>query len=163
VWCSDRSITDTNYSLENYATNKDFRYSSDTRLEENGPAVLNLTCSRNVDKFTVEDTNGNGELDHAIGMLTADEIIMAGNTVSIENNGRLVTTYLTIPAHYYWSLSPRRFFRGVAMTFYVNYGELYGRNVTSAAGLGVRPSVSLSNNTLLIGGNGTFSNPYIVG
>jgi len=169
IWCADRSVTSTTYSIENYAANYIFDYSTSTRLmeplwDEEGnfitpatPIELSLSCARNIDKFTVDSANGNGDLTYPIGMLTADEILMAGNTLYQENP---VITYLSIPTHYFWSLSPYDFFNGNAEAFRVYYGGLDGYLV-DVSGPGVRASVSLAVTAKLQGGDGSFKSPYL--
>jgi len=164
VWCADRSITSETFTPENYVANNVFIYSASTRIEETlgNPEITvspSLTCNRDVDKFTVEDENGNGDLTHPIGMLTADEILMAGNTIY---QGNPVITYLSIPEHYYLTLSPYGYSRtGYPYVFSVYYGELYNYQAIDASG--IRPAISLGNNTYITSGNGSFETPYTVG
>jgi len=165
VWCNDRSIISINFPIENYAANKSiFMYSASTRLGVESLFILEFTstiapslaCSRDMDKFTVDSANGNGDLTYPIGMLTADEILMAGNTLY---QGNPVITYLSIPTHYFWALSPSDFFRGDARVFYVYVGGL--RNtVVDDFSPGVRACVSLGLGAKLQGGDGSFKTPY---
>jgi len=166
VWCNDRSITSTTFTPANYETNeKMFVYGAGTILMEymmdsSLSISPSLVCNRDMDKFTVDRANGNGDLTHPIGMLTADEILMAGNT--LYNGEGVVTTYLTIPGHFFWALSPFGFGNGYALAFIVNFGGLDGYDVGNPDP-GVRASVSLGLGAHVIGGNGTFETPYLVG
>jgi len=157
VWCNDRSVTSTTYTIDKYSSYEVFYFSAYTRINENTTATPSLTCSRAVDKFTVGKENGNGDLTYPIGMLTADEILMAGNTFY---TGNTVTTYLSIPTYRYWSLSPLSFRYNMIDVFLVYFGELYSSNHYTSAG--VRPSISLNNNVIISGGNGSFDDPYLV-
>jgi len=165
VWCNDRSITSTTFTPANYETNdKTFVYGAMTRLMEymadsSLSISPSLVCNRDMDKFTVDRANGNGDLTYPIGMLTADEILMAGNTLY---QGNTVITYLSIPTHYFWALSPFGFFGGFAGAFFVYGGGLY-YGFVGASDLGVRPSVSLGFGAYVTSGNGTFETPYRVG
>jgi len=156
VWCADRSITSATFTPENYATNGFFVFGTMVRVAES--ISPSLTCNRDIDKFTVDSANGNGDLTHPVGMLTADEILMAGNTTY---QGNTVITYLSIPTSGFWTLSPVGFFNGYAHASVVNGGELYNVSV-DLSDLGVRPSVSLGFGAYVTSGNGTFETPYIV-
>jgi len=164
VWCADRSITSTSFPIENYTTNNRFMYSASTRLGVESlmnPDVTStispsLTCNREIDKFTVDSANGNGDLTHPVGMLTADEILMAGNTLY---QGNTVITYLSIPTHGFWALSPFAFVDGSAFAFLVSRGELY-LGLVGGSDPGVRPSISLSMTAKPYEGNGSFEFPY---
>jgi len=172
VWCNDRSVISETYSIENYGTNSSFDFAAYTRLLEpqidddfniitpTMPIEPSLACSRDMDKFTVDSANGNGDLTHPVGMLTADEILMAGNTLYQEKTEENpVITYLSIPTHYFWALSPYVFFDGIASAFVVNVGALSLDFVVNP-GPGVRASVSLGFGAYVTSGNGTFENPY---
>jgi len=170
VWCADRSITSSTFTPENYAANYNFDYSTFTRLieplwDEEGnfitpttPIEPSLSCVRDLDKFTVDSANGNGDLTYPISMLTADEITLAGN-VYVEGV-ELVTTYLTLPNDNwgaFWLLSPTGF-GGSASTYVLGRGGLSGEHVRFS--FVVRPSVSLGQWAQLQGGDGTFETPY---
>jgi len=168
IWCADRSVTSTSFPIENHTTNNGFMYSASTRLgaeslfnpEITSTNAPSLVCNRDMDKFTVDSANGNGDLTHPVGMLTADEILMAGNTLY---QGNTVTTYLSIPStiNGFWALSSFAFYNGSAIAFYVRYGELSYYYVDNS-NLGVRPSVSLGFGAYVTSGNGTFETPYRV-
>jgi len=161
VWCNDRSVISETYSIENYATNSNvFYFAAYTRLYENintRTVTPSLACSRDMDKFTVDSVNGNGDLDYPIGLLTADEINLAGHPLV----GSSQTTYLSLSSGgYQWSLSPG-FVDGRAVAFYVYVGELYAIYVNDSRG--ARPSVSLGLGTTITGGDGSYQSPYRVG
>jgi len=159
VWCNDRSVISETYSIENYAngTNTKFTFAARTRLYENTTVTPSLVCSRDMDKFTVDLANGNGDLDYPIGLLTADEISLAGHPwVSSQ------TTYLRLTSgSYQWSLSPFDFYSSIADSFYVNVGELLSTSVLGFDGsIGARPSVSLGLGATITEGDGSFQSPY---
>ena len=131
-----------------------------------GPSLI---CPKDNDrgklsKFTVTDTvNGNGNLDYKIGLLTADEMALAGMTTSsvyFNNNydETSVTSYLRSNANGdYWTLSPVTFnFDGARV--WCSYSGDYGVGEYNA----LRPAVSLKSATTISGGNGTASSPFIV-
>ena len=160
VWCNDRSIGTkngwdpnggvTSGNWNNYALS----FSAYNRVySTHSPS---LTCSRNIDKFTTSTSNGNGKLDYPVGLLTADEIMLAGGKGGASNN-----SYYLYTGKSYWAGSPYYFFDGVAFEFRVfSDGGLDGDVVTNSAP-GVRPSVSLASGTEMIG-SGTGDDPYVV-
>jgi len=147
VWCNDRSITSTILTPENYATNGGFSYSTYTRFEEplwdeqfnpiEGVVIkTSLNCPREIDSFTVEPGNGNGDLDYPIGLLTMDEVHMFDSSKYIENG--------TI------TMSPLVFMAGTISIAGVNMEYEQSVNL----------SVSLKNKNFIIGGDGSKRNPY---
>ncbi len=135
-----------------------------------GPSLI---CPKDNDggklsKFTVDDTvNGNGNLDYKIGLLTADEMVLAGMAtvpVYVNNNydQNSVTSYLRSNAnYYYWTLSPLVFFNGGVSVWRSNVGGfLDGDPVGDSSAL--RPVVSLKSATTISEGNGTSSSPFVV-
>ena len=135
-----------------------------------GPSLI---CPKDNDggklsKFTVDDTvNGNGNLDYKIGLLTVDEMALAGmTTISAYFNNNYdvtsVTSYLRSNANYrYWTLSPFGFLYGYARVWRSDGdGRLGGDNVGGSYAL--RPIVSLKSATTISGGNGTASSPFVI-
>ncbi len=147
--------------------------SSDNRFSTyvTGPSLI---CPKDNDggklsKFTVDDiVNGNGNLDYKIGLLTADEMVLAGIApvpVYINNNydQNLVTSYLRSNAtiDWYWTLSPFDFDGEAAeVWFSVDVGSLDDDWVEASFAL--RPIVSLKSATTISGGNGTASSPFVI-
>ena len=160
VWCNDRSI----YTLNGWdpnggTTSGSWTYYSllfssyDRAYSKYSPS---LTCSRDIDKFTVSTSNGNGALIYKVGLLTADEIMLSGARSGTSNN-----SYYLYTGNYWWAGSPRYFFDYLAGEFYVfSDGNLGGSYVNHSAP-GVRPSVSLAPGTEMIG-SGTVDDPYQV-
>ncbi|MGN1323494.1 MAG: hypothetical protein ACI4VT_05815, partial [Bacilli bacterium] len=132
-----------------------------------------LMCPKDNDggklsKFTVDDTvNGNGNLDYKIGLLTVDEMILAGMAtypVYFNNNyyNTSLTSYLINNAnYYYWTLSPGAFDDGAALVLRSDDDGylVFGYVVDFSA---LRPVVSLKSATTISGGNGTASSPFVV-
>ena len=136
-----------------------------------GPSLIcpNDNDGGKLSKFTVDDTvNGNGNLDYKIGLLTADEMVLAGMaTYPVYNNNNYdqnsVTSYLRSNAtiNWYWALSPFGF--GVDGAGVWVSGVVGGLDVGGVGGFGaLRPVVSLKSATTISGGNGTSSSPFVV-
>ncbi len=105
--------------------------------------IPNLSCVRLDDSYTVSSANGNGDLTYPVGLITRDEVMLAGN---ISSNSYLYFTYN------YWIIQPF-YYDGSHKTFsyYNDYNEDF-----------VRPSISLKHNSVCSDGDGTATNPYVV-
>ena len=149
IYCNDRSINNDNLG---YGTSATYYRTSNILTED---AIF--ICSQKNDRFTVNDiTLGNGALTYPVGLITADEVYLAGGGYGVANN----SYYLRIGQEY-WTMSPARF-NGTTMTMrsvFVsgNFGDY--RNATLV--IGVRPVISLKS-TVELQGNGTISSPYEV-
>ena len=154
VWCNDRSI----YSNGGWDSNggnstSNLYFSAYNRAySTHSPS---LTCSRDIDKFTTSTSNGNGKLDYPVGLLTSDEIMLAGGKHITSNKSFYLYT-----GKVYWAGSPSYFNRTDASEFDNSSGSLYV-NFVNFSGPGVRPSVSLASGTEMIG-SGTGDDPYVV-
>ena len=107
-----------------------------------------------MDKFTVDRANGNGDLTYPIGMLTADEIVMAesGYLMMAVINGQ-------------WSLSPVTFGSsntgsGFAWVYKYYLAGLSSSDIDESSRIGARPSVSLGSWATITEGDGSFQSPY---
>ena len=151
--------------------NKGFESSSNSSTYGIGPSLI---CPKDNDggklsKFTADDTvNGNGNLDYKIGLLTVDEMVLAGmptQSVYINNNydeTLILTSYLRSNANdIYWTLSPVNFIGIGSFAWHVD-GD--GRLCVGRVGgsLSLRPVISLKSATTISGGTGTASSPFIV-
>ena len=155
VWCNDRSIGAKNGWDPNGGNSTSYLYFSayNRAYSTHSPSLI---CSRNIDKFTTSTSNGNGKLDYPVGLLTADEIMLAGGKGGTSNN-----SYYLYTGKYYWAGSPNFFHIGYAREFYVySDGALSNFYVNYSAPV-VRPSVSLAPGTEMIG-SGTVDDPYQV-
>ena len=167
VWCNDRSMNtieaavssgtsavNNGWKPNGGSTSNNLWYSSYGRVKAGTP---NLACSNKNDSFTVtESAIGNGALTYPVGLLTADEIMLAGAT-SVGNSDYYLYTY-----QYWWSMSPNFF----------NFESAYEFNAYSTGNLNiygvhgdtaVRPSVSLKSDVVIDkNGDGTSTNPYVI-
>ena len=162
VYCNDRSI----YSLGGMNPNGGTltRKTSTQVLYStyNRSAVTfnpSIKCSRPQDAFTKEIANGNGLLDYSVGLITSDEIMLAGGKYATANANFYLKT-----GTYYWSMSPAflRFY-GDAIGFHVDSTTSYSA-VTSNANYGLRPVLSIKNGITIVDNDadGTVSKPYVI-
>ena len=138
-FCGDRRVT----SGSGTGTNITY-YQTYNRIENESPSLICET----LDIYTTEESrSGNKSLQYPIGLITADEILLA-STIS----------YLS-SASEYWTMSPK---------YYDNYAVLFSvdifsslLNATSRATFGVRPVINLRAD-VSITGSGTTSDPFKV-
>ena len=102
-----------------------------------------------------------------IGILNADEISFAGARYIVANqNLYLLNEYQKSKEEFsWWTLTPERFFlfvfgSGDFMYVFDNEGKFDNRFVHNS--LSVRPSIVLKNDTRILSGDGTQSNPYVI-
>ena len=134
----------------------DYTYGSYGR--SNNPS---LKCANELDKYSVNKNNGNGALIYPVGLITADEILLAGGIVGNSSSNKLFYLYT---GQYYWTGSPSRY-NVSKKNAYVYYVDNLG-NRTDYYGYvhypgGVRPVINLSKDANL-SGDGTWNNPYVV-
>ena len=163
IWCNDRSMNtiDTDgtgkYNNSGWIPNGGsiinyLWYSAYGRMKAGTPS---LTCSNKNDSFTVEESaTGNGALTYPVGLLTVDEIILAGGRDSQSPDCYLYTNQT------WWPLSPYHLTHiGVAMFDVTDIDNLLNALVSNK--YGVRPSISLKSGVKIAdGGDGSSATPY---
>ena len=130
-------------------------YEGYIRLNTN--KLPSLSCLTE-DVYTVSAANkGNKSLSYPIGLITADEVSMAGGVSGQISNVR----YYLYTSQQYWTMSPSLLGSGKsAVVFNVHStGFLDGHTVNTT--LGVRPVINLRSDVTLTGA-GTSTDPYIV-
>ena len=167
IYCNDRTASTSGgaYSTTNYttlpswnSTERRYYYGAFGRLYISKSPVL--TCPTESDRFTSKQSSiGNKTLEYPVGLITADEVAMAGGVQGSDNTNSSYYLYTNL---YYWLGSPYSFDSdpSYAFEFYVEspgFLVLDGVNYTH----GARPVVSLSSKAKLLG-NGTYSKPYTV-
>ena len=153
-YCNDRTIYQLNGLNPNGGSTTSYLYLSPYGRTKS-TYTPSLTCNTN-DAFTVSTSNGNGKLTYPVGLLTSDEIMLAGGKRGSSNS-----TYYLYTSQNWWSGSPL-YFTNYAFELLVNSsGSLTHNNVVNA--YGVRPAVSLKPGTKFAeGGTGISTNPYVV-
>ena len=167
IFCNDRTASTSNvtYSTTNYttltswnSTETDYKYGAYGRLDDfNSNRTPILICPTASDKFTVNTSNGNGALTYPVGLITADEIAMAGGVKESANS-----SYYLYTNQHYWSGTPESFYSGGDAFEYSVYpsGANNGYTVYYIR-YGARPVVSLSSKAKL-SGSGTYDDVYTV-
>ena len=105
-----------------------------------------LQCSNTNDIYTTK-----------VGLITADEAMLAGGVYGKNNR-----SYYLYTGQFYWTMSPYFFDgNGYANVFYVySTGRLGDGDVGGSDG--VRPVLNLSADVTISSGDGTSSNPYVI-
>ena len=146
VFCNDRSMS--NESSNGWNPNGGST-SNLLDFKNNSTSKQSLVCSNETDRFSM--SNAKAKLKHPIGLLSVPELSLAGYGSShYFNNGQ-----------YVWLASPYFFNINVANVRAVYASGLSGSYVNYAGG--VRPSVSLKPNTYFSSGDGSFTNPFVIG
>ena len=161
IFCNNRQIStynDGTYRNTGYGVTPTM-YSYPRFYNWNGSSISpSLTCPQANDKFSVTTVKGNGDLSKPVGLITADEVSMAGGRTSSQN-----TLYYLYTGTTYWTMTPSYFdYWSVAEGFLVTAsGELNGWYYVNS-GYGVRPVVNLNTENLTFTGTGTMQDPYVI-
>ena len=138
------------------------------RVVESTPT---LTCENVSDYYTVASaSSGNKKLSYPIGLITADEVMLAGHAGGVfdgtyihmkTNNGSYLVTGNT-----FWTMAPAGFYNPFgdpgcyAIVFSVHDSGTFDDNGAIST-RGLRPVVNLKSD-VTITGSGTMTDPYIV-
>ena len=153
VFCNDRSMAGNNSGTGAGVSRTYYRWYNWASSSYNNKMMLK--CPQKNDAFTVSDTtNGNGALTYPVGLLSTDEIVLAGGWEA-DNSG-----YYLYSGKYWWASSPVQLGGNYARVHVVpsdgsaNYYSYHVGNI-----LGVRPVLNLSPEVLKLG-DGSMNNPY---
>ena len=117
----------------------------------------NLKCSNSVDLYTVSGSDkGNHALTNPIGLITADEILMAG-----AKSGSTNYKYYLYNNEYYWTMSPYAFGDDNANVFAIFDSGYFGALRVNHREPGIRPVINIASD-VEITGSGTSTDPYVV-
>ena len=138
------------------------------RVEESTPT---LTCENASDYYTVSSaSSGNKKLSYPIGLITADEVMLAGHAGGVfdgsynhmkSNNGSYLVT-----GNAFWTMTPAGGYNPFGFTYWSAF--VFGVNASGGIDdfyvngtVGLRPVVNLKSG-VTITGSGTKTNPYVV-
>ena len=145
VFCNDRSMSNESSNGWNPIGG-----STSTSLQfKNYNANQSLVCANETDQFSM--SNPKAKLKYPIGLLSLPELSLSGYGSShYYNNGQYV--WLASPVYFYDYYA----YVGMAYSDGLSVGYVYYSG-------GVRPSVSLKPNTEFTDGDGSFTNPFVIG
>ena len=149
VFCNDRSFNSSNSGTGAGMSITYYRWGKTGKNIK-----MMLTCPQQNDAFTVSDTSkGNGALTYPVGLLSTDEVVLAGGW-GARNEG-----YYLYSGQDWWTLSPQKFQDKYATMQYVMApGYTFNHNTVYSI-YGVRPVFNLKAE-VLAQGSGTASDPY---
>ena len=154
IFCNDRSFASNNRGTGAGTSTTDYRWDNFIYSSNN---KMMLTCSQKNDAFTVNDTSkGNGALTYGIGLVTTDEVVLAGGC-NLENS-----KYYLYSGQDYWTMSPNSFYgyndnrAGEHLVVSDGRADSYSDVYYTR---GVRPVFNLKSEVLLQG-TGTAFDPY---
>ena len=145
VFCNDRSMSNESSNGWNPIGG-----STSTSLQfKNYNANQSLVCANETDQFSM--SNPKAKLKYPIGLLSLPELSLSGYGSShYYNNGQYV--WLASPVYFYDYYA----YVGMAYSDGLSVGYVYYSG-------GVRPSVSLKPKTYFSSGDGSFTNPFVIG
>ena len=153
LFCNDRSFARDNSGTGVGTSETHYRWYNFANNVNNNKMML--ICPQNNDAFTVNDTSkGNGALTYGVGLVTTDEVVLAGGW-NKENS-----KYYLYSGEYYWTMSPISSNDSAAGLSSVNSNGNAGSGYSVRSyGIGARPVLNLGSE-ILKNGNGTASDPY---
>lgn len=172
VFCNDRStvsggdnnfLGSSTYKTLGYGKNATGYGAMSRASNVTNTTKPSLICPQDNDKFTVNSENGNGKLKYPVGLITTDEMALAGYNSYGGNhdcydetnylNGRIID----------WTFSPASFASaGYARVNTGGYTGSFNYNQVNVS-KPVRPVISLkAGTTIYTSGTGTIDNPYEV-
>ena len=156
-FCNDRTLSTRSNNGNGVQTNVTTYYAAYDRYWTNYNPTLTCLDASN-DLFTVSETDGNQALTYPIGLITIDELMLAG-----ARNGYVNKLYYPFSGYTYWTMSPLIFYSNgtAAYEFYLNSDGVASNNwVTNT--YGVRPVINLNANVEISGGIGTQNEPFVI-
>ena len=152
VFCNDRSMAGNNSGTGAGVSRTYYRWYNWASSSYNNKMMLK--CPQKNDAFTVSDTtNGNGALTYPVGLLSTDEIVLAGGWAT-DNSG-----YYLYSGQYWWASSPDYFGGDYARVRRVDSNGDANNDGSVGHSNGVRPVFNLKAE-VLTQGSGTASDPY---
>ena len=155
VFCNDRNLPKGTWN--SIPTNK-IEYGPRKRFLDS--LIPSLNCENSQDRFTKSTTIGNGKLIYPVGLITADEVSLAGS-YWLSNN----QTFYLYTGYSYYTMSPnlvKKYSSGSIISYVfimTEEGNMPNYSVTSTAY--IRPVINLNGNVKL-SGTGTYDNVYEV-
>ncbi len=156
IYCNDRTTMTLDEINGMGLDSNNTYYKSVYRAYKGTPSVK---CSRELDKNTVSDNNGNGDSLYPIGFITIDEVMLAGNTW--DNN---MNSYIDIQDNgsSYWTGSPYSSSKETATNFAVSDNTPINNSELVDYPIRIRPVISLKKNVGYKTGDGSIDNPFII-
>lgn len=105
-----------------------------------------------------EETYG-GSYRLKVGLLTADEMVLAGESYQVQNSSYLSLNDSAISI--FWSMSPI-LFNSLGPQTWIELNQVLFNSMVSLQGAYLRPVINVTPNNGFTSGDGTTSNPYVI-
>ena len=152
-FCNDRSIV----SGDGFSTNKQTNFSAYNR-NLNNTATLICPQADNDLFTTINSSIGNKALTYPIGLITADELLLAGANRN-KINRQFFLAYET-----YWTMTPSFYLPAydcVTNLHYISDGYIHNSHSVNSTYY-LKPVISLKPDVKISGGIGTINEPFII-
>ena len=146
VFCNDRGILKLNGWNPNGGST-----TSALQFKNHNKSNKSLVCTNETDRFSI--SNPKAKLKHPIGLLSVPELSLSGYSNA---NGHYLNN-----GQSFWLVSPNYFWYAEVRVWVASSEGLDGGYLLNS--MGVRPSVSLKPNTYFSTGDGSFTNPFVIG
>ena len=144
VYCNDRNITKLGAWNPNGGN---IIETADYLAFKNSEVTKDLTCTNQLDQFTV--SNNKAKLSYPVALIQIEEINNINEPLLIKKNRA------------YYGISPSHFYHlGVSIGFVSTNGNLIENTINNTGG--IRPVISLSNNSIIMSGTGSETDPWII-
>ena len=168
VFCNDRSLYQPWTNTSSVANNDDEKthFGAKARIAYTGGVTVN--CPNVADSFTSTPHKGNNALSNPIGLLTLDEVVLAGYAWGMSATDNYL--YTGDSKKIWWTMSPgfisaTGVYPGVVYSTLDTVGVNYrGSKITTGvySGGGVRPVISLRYGTTIKDCIGTVDDPFSI-
>lgn len=147
TFCNDRTLYNyySNAEITDISTAKSsyWRSAATLRIDDK----LSLKCSNDNDKFSATSKFGNASLNYSVGLLTMDEVALAGA------NG-----YLFNGTKYYFTMTPIEYYEYYGMS---SFGKDIFMNFQGGETAFFKPVINLSS-SVYFKGSGSWDDPYVI-
>ena len=157
MYCNDRSVFMHGMTPSSSNEGIAIRYSGFYRSAVSLSPITK--CLRRRDAYTTSNVTGNGYLDYPVGLINADEVMMAGGIDKSVNTN--LNHYLNT-GKMYWTMTPAYYNFSAVMFMVYDNGTLSGASPGFTQYLGIRPVISLKYENSIASGDGTPTSPYII-
>ncbi len=161
IYCNDRSSnTLGNSTYTNNGFKTDGSLSNYLYYSGYGRTTLthqpSLNCNKN-DSFTINETsNGNGALP-IFGLITADEVMLAGGVIDTSN-----TSYYLYNNRNTWTMTPSSFVNNTLSIINIDSTGALKNNQNAVNNFGIRPVAAISSAATIASGDGKAATPYVL-
>ena len=157
-FCGDRNMA-SGYSWSSTPSSTIYYAGYGRLAQSSGNVNPTFKCSNSSDLYTTSSSSkGNKALSNPVGLITADEVAMAGGVYGQTNQ-----SYYLYTNQIYWTMSPYYFSIGSSSSWasvsVVNSIGNLGYNCVDNS-RGVRPVINIASDITIKSGNGSSSTPY---